>query len=641
MAAHAYVVLRRGSGFGNVIKLSPEARSVLGRAETNEIVIADELCSRQHAALEYVDGEWRVTDLGSLNGTRVNHRKIDGSATLRSGDEISLGRSRLVFVHDLADLPPQQPAATVPSGEDGGVSIINRLGQTRYDLSTGTTMPQGSGNWFEPDVQRLTLQLSLLYRLALRMGEASTHDELIEVVLRELLDATPADAAAVLFVNDKQEVRISSYLSKDRQQTYRPVPPNILQEVLTTRQAVLAEDKNRLRNPTTNGGKVSSLICAAVVVGDHVDFIIHLACSNPLQTLAPEDLELTMAVGKQLGVASQGLRRQLALRDEIHRLKAQVASEVQLIGASPAVLAIEAQVMRVAPTTATVLIRGESGVGKELVARAIHLSSPRRTGPFVCLNCAALTESLLESELFGHEKGAFTGATERKIGKFEAANGGTIFLDEIGEMPASSQAKLLRILEGHPYERVGGSEPVRVQVRVVAATNRPLEEAVADGLFRRDLYFRLQVVEIRVPPLRERTSDIPLLAEHFLKKFNQETGRKIRGFTPAALDKLCAYPWPGNVRELRNVVERAVALSNGPMLDAEDIWLSNLDAQTASPLTATPFQPLSLEEMEKRHILQTLQFTKWVKSHAAALLGIERSTLDRKIKAYDLQRSEG
>jgi Nif-specific regulatory protein len=640
MPDHAYVVLRRSSGFGNVIKLSPGVRCVLGRAETNEIVLADELCSRQHAALEYVNNEWRVTDLGSLNGTRVNHRKIDGSATLRSGDEISLGRSRLIFVHDLADLPPQQPGVAGTS-EDGGISIVSRLGQTRYDLSAGTTLPQGNNNWFEPDAQRLTLQLSLLYRLALKMGEASTQDELVEVVLRELLDATPADSAAILFVNDRQEVRLGAYLSNDRQQTYRPVPPAILQEVLASRQAVLAEDKNRLRHANSAGGKISSLVCAAVLVGEQVNFIIHLSCSNPLQSLGPEDLELTVAVGKQLGVAIQSLRRQSALRDEIVRLKAQVASEVQLIGASPAVLAIEAQIMRVAPTAATVLIRGESGVGKELVARAIHLSSPRRSGPFVCLNCAALTESLLESELFGHEKGAFTGATERKIGKFEAANGGTIFLDEIGEMPASSQAKLLRILEGHPYERVGGSEPVRVQVRVVAATNRPLEEAVADGLFRRDLYFRLQVVEIRVPPLRERISDIPLLAEHFLKKFNQETGRKIRGFTPAAMEKLRAYPWPGNVRELRNVVERAVALSNGPMLDADDIWLSNLDAKMAVSHPDGGFQPMTLEEMEKKHIFETLQYTKWVKSHAAALLGIERSTLDRKIKAYDLARSDG
>src|SRR5262249_22612575 len=243
---------------------------------------------------------------------------------------------------------------------------------------------------------------------------------------------------------------------------------------------------------------------------------------------------------------------------------------------------IERQIALVANTNATCLIRGESGVGKELVARAIHYSSPRKDGPFVCLNCAALTETLLESELFGHEKGSFTGATEQKIGKFEAANHGTIFLDEIGEMNVGTQAKLLRILEGHPFERVGGSVPIRVDVRVVSATNKPLEEEVRAGTFRRDLFFRLQVVERRVPPLRQRKADVPLLANHFLQRFIRETGRKIRGFTEAALKKMEEYNWPGNVRELRNVVERAVALGVGPMLDANDIWLSSLEAVVPS-----------------------------------------------------------
>ena len=210
-----------------------------------------------------------------------------------------------------------------------------------------------------------------------------------------------------------------------------------------------------------------------------------------------------------------------------------------------------------AGTNACCLIRGESGSGKELVARAVHNSSPRKDGPFVCLNCAALTETLLESELFGHERGSFTGATEKKVGKFEAAHRGTIFLDEIGEMAVGAQAKLLRVLEGHTFERVGGGAPVKVDVRVVAATNQPLEDAVRNGGFRRDLFFRLQVVEIRVPPLRERKSDVPLLAEHFLQAVRRETGRRVRGFTPAALAKMEEYHWPGNVRELRNVVERA------------------------------------------------------------------------------------
>src|SRR5207237_940192 len=209
-----------------------------------------------------------------------------------------------------------------------------------------------------------------------------------------------------------------------------------------------------------------------------------------------------------------------------------------------------------------------------------------------------LTETLLESELFGHEKGSFTGATEKKVGKFEAADNGTIFLDEIGEMNPGTQAKLLRVLEGHPFERVGGGTPIRVNVRVLAATNQPLEQGVQDGTFRRDLFFRLQVVEIRVPSLRERRSDVPLLADHFLQRFVRETGRKIRGFTDAALKKMEEYHWPGNVRELRNVVERAVALGLGPTIDASDIWLSSLETNGPLPLTqpSTAYEPMALEE---------------------------------------------
>ena len=289
------------------------------------------------------------------------------------------------------------------------------------------------------------------------------------------------------------------------------------------------------------------------------------------------------------------------------------------------------------------LIRGESGVGKELVARAVHYSSPRRDNVFVCLNCAALSAELLASELFGHEQGAFTGATERKIGKFEAAHKGTLMLDEIGEMSPGIQAKFLRVLEGHPFERVGGSKPITVDVRVIAATNRDLEKDVAEGMFRRDLYFRLRVLEIVVPALRKRPEDIPLLADYFLRKFNAETGRKIRGFTPAAMEQLLSYRWPGNVRELKNVIERAVVLCRG----AGDrrrttCCLTKLstagDTAEAEP-PAEEFLPASLADIERRYILATLNHTGWNKSRTASILGIERSTLDRKIRRYGLDEA--
>jgi Nif-specific regulatory protein len=342
-------------------------------------------------------------------------------------------------------------------------------------------------------------------------------------------------------------------------------------------------------------------------------------------------------VANQLGPAISNLRKTVRLSIENRELRDQLRVESELVGDSWAMQEIERQIARVAATNATVLVRGESGVGKELVARALHYSSPRREGPFVCINCAALTETLLESELFGHEKGAFTGATEKMVGKFEAADKGTIFLDEIGEMSIGTQAKFLRVLEGHPFERVGGHTPIRVDVRVISATNQPLELNLQNGKFRRDLFFRLQVVEILVPPLRERMGDVPLLADHFFKRFVKETGRKLRGFSPAAMDKMSHYHWPGNVREMRNVVERAVALAVGPTLEADDIVLSNLNFDEPSTVEIG-YREMSLNDMEREHIKATLDHTDWNKSQAATILGIERSTLDRKIKSYEIQK---
>jgi DNA-binding NtrC family response regulator len=293
-----------------------------------------------------------------------------------------------------------------------------------------------------------------------------------------------------------------------------------------------------------------------------------------------------------------------------------------------------------------VLVRGESGVGKELIARAIHQASPRRDGPYLALNCAALSASLLESELFGHERGAFTGASERKIGKFEAAHGGTLMLDEIGEMSLEAQAKFLRILEGKPFVRLGSNQPITVDVRVIAATNRDLEQAVGQGLFRSDLYFRLRVIELNVPPLRHRQEDIAVLAEHFLDRLSATDRLPRRELSEAALAAMQSYHWPGNIRELKNSIERALVLAVGDRIEPEDLALSNLmlsaavGDETGQGTAGQPFRPQPLEQLERDHILATLQSTGGQKSRAAKILGIERSTLDRKLKRYGLTSSD-
>ncbi|MBL8797658.1 MAG: sigma 54-interacting transcriptional regulator [Planctomycetia bacterium] len=636
--AAAYLVARREHGFGEVYPLTSGHRHTLGRATTNRIVLKDDLCSREHAEVFDQDGQWFVRDLNSLNGTRLNSADLTGERPLSPNDEVMVGRSQLVFVLDLKQLPSIPKS---PSPNEGTVSIKKRLGQTRFL----TPMPPVTTPGGRPQAATHNLgeALALLYRLALDMGSAGTYQELVEVVLEGLLEAIPADVGAILAVKEGRELEVAAHRQRDPNvKSYHKVSQFVSSEVLSTREAILAEDVARdqlLRNrESLSDLGATSLICAPVAFGTEVLGLIHLYCTEPLRSLDSEDLEFAVAVAKQLGAAIHQLRRQASLSAENRSLRDQLRVESELVGSSDNIKAIESQIGRVAATHATVMVRGESGVGKELVARAIHYSSPRKDGPFICLNCAALTETLLESELFGHERGAFTGATERMVGKFESANRGTIFLDEIGEMNLGTQAKLLRVLEGHPFERVGGNTPIKVDVRVVAATNRPLEQGLHAGTFRRDLFFRLQVVEIRVPPLRDRRGDISLLAEHFLRRFVRETGRKIRDFTSAAMTKMEEYHWPGNVRELRNVVERAVALGNGPMLDAGDIWLSSVDLDNPIQESTARYQPLSLEDVEKQHILKTLQHTDWNKSQAAAILNIERSTLDRKIKSFDLKR---
>ncbi|HKI35123.1 MAG TPA: sigma 54-interacting transcriptional regulator [Gemmataceae bacterium] len=640
----AFLVVRRDDGFGDVFSLAAADRYTLGRAATNRIVLKDELCSREHAEVFHGNGCWRVRDLNSLNGTRVNGERLTAEIELTPGDDVHLGKTHLLFVEDMSQLPDVPTEPRLPEEDEGSVSIKKRLGQTRF--LTPVPADKGAGDTLAgtpPSRHNLSRDLALLYRLALDMGSATSYEDLVRVVLDGLLEAIPAEVGAVLTVKEGGALDLTAHRHRDpSMRGYTRVSEYLSREVLHSREAVLAENVARdryLRNrESLSDLGITSVICAPVSFGDRVLGLIHLYCTDPHKALDGEDLEFAVAVAKQLGNVIHQMQRQESLAAEIGSLRDQLCVESELIGDSSAMATIESQIGRVAGTNATVLIRGESGVGKELVARAIHYSSHRKEGPFVCLNCAALTETLLESELFGHEKGSFTGATEKKVGKFEAADRGSIFLDEIGEMNVGTQAKLLRILEGHSFERVGGSVPIKVDVRMVAATNQPLEQAVHEGRFRRDLFFRLQVVEIRVPPLRERRRDIPQLADHFLKRFVRETGRKIKGFTPSAMQKMEAYDWPGNVRELRNVVERAVALSNGPMLDAPDIWLSSLDAAGPAEATGAAYQPMTLQEIERIHIQRTLEHTEWNKSRTAEILDIERSTLDRKIKLYELKR---
>lgn len=346
----------------------------------------------------------------------------------------------------------------------------------------------------------------------------------------------------------------------------------------------------------------------------------------------PVDLDKLLLVVKKTILNSELKEQNRKLTEEIDKLKKRQQYS-SIIGKSSKVSQLMEIINQVAPTKASVLITGESGTGKELVSDAIYSLSSRVGKPFVKVHCAALSESLLESELFGHEKGAFTGAAKEKKGRFELADGGTIFLDEIGEINAQTQIKLLRVLQEKEFERVGGEKTIKVDVRVICATNRNLEDEVKKGNFREDLYYRLNVVHISVPPLRERKEDIDMLALSFLKEFNEEDGKKIEGFTKAARKALFSYSWPGNVRELKNTIESAVVLAKGNMIDTDDLPSSILDEGKKEELVIT--LPVTMEEVEKKVIYSTIDYFEGNKSKAADELKIGRKTLYRKLEEFE------
>ena len=327
------------------------------------------------------------------------------------------------------------------------------------------------------------------------------------------------------------------------------------------------------------------------------------------------------------------------MKAEVSRLRAELGTTYAfdgMVGKSKNMQEVYALMQRAAESNITVLVQGESGTGKELVARLIHYNSPRKTGPFVAVNCAAIPETLIESELFGHERGAFTGASTRRVGQFEHAQGGTVLLDEIGDMPLALQAKLLRVLEEREIQRVGGTATIPIDIRVIAATNRDLESAVKDGGFRADLFYRLAAFPLVIPPLREHREDIPLLAAHFLQDYAERADESTRGISPAALQTLLAYDWPGNVRELRNAIERALLLET-----TDSLQVSNLPPQLAAVVPSPtdprdPVQPLSLQEAERRAVVHALEAADWNITKAAQMLNINRVTLYRKLRKYNL-----
>ncbi len=651
-ASGAYLILRSGTRWSDVFRLTPPEGAVIGRASANEIVIRTDQASRRHASINWDGGQWILKDLGSRNGTYLNGTRIDGPHPLDEGDAIQIAGFVIQFSRRI-DAQPVLPAAgsvdqatddqmTLGVGDEPDVnSITDRRRHSRY-LSAKNTEKSSSDRSHE------------LLQLAFSLARAETPAVAVESTLDQLAASLPLSTVG-LYVWDNVAKKYSfdnASLIATRQKTshsYRRPPASLVESsILGEEQAILARNISgdaTLASHNTDGDiDVESLIIAPIRQRDaKLIGFVHLTTDVGQRPLDCEALEFVVAAADILaesimGIAdrqrlSKNLRRS---RRQVEQLKEQLGDRVCIIGDSSAIQSLSEQISLVGPTNATVLIRGESGVGKELVAAAVHQCSPRRDGPMLCINCAALSPTLLESELFGHEKGAFTGATDRKLGKFEAADGGTLLLDEIGEMSAETQAKFLRVLEGHKFERVGGSVAIQADVRVVAATNRDLQAMVREGTFRQDLYYRLHVVELLVPPLRARGDDCFQIAEFFLDRFNREMNRRIECFSDDARQKLLSYDWPGNVRELKNVIERAVVLNTKTTIQSSDLLLTSSLGSTPTNTNAVTESSveITLAEMEQLHIERVLRHTSGNKSRAASILGIERSTLDRKLKKY-------
>jgi two-component system response regulator HydG len=378
-------------------------------------------------------------------------------------------------------------------------------------------------------------------------------------------------------------------------------------------------------------------MCAPLIASNRVLGLIYVAKLRLSPSFDEDDLQLMTTVRRIAGPALDNVHQIASLHKERRRLQLALVGDLKMVGDSEPMRKVYSMVARAAPTDATVLILGETGTGKELAARAIHHNSPRARGPFVAINCAALTESLLESELFGHERGAFTGAVSQKKGKFEVAHRGTLFLDEIGELAPALQSKVLRSLQEREIERVGGISPIKIDVRLIAATNQPLKSLVDAGRFRADLYFRLNVVAIDLPPLRHRTGDVLLLANHFLEHFRNKAGRVVAGVAPAATRCLLAYNWPGNIRELENAIERAVVMGTTEAILPEDLPDPIVEPRLP-PAESGSFHGVLLAA-KKRLIVDTFRECRSNYTETARRLGLHPNYLHRLIRNLDLKNT--
>jgi transcriptional regulator with GAF, ATPase, and Fis domain len=618
---------------GTAFSLSEKNVSI-GRDPSNDLWIADHALSRQHCLLVSHDGQFAIRDLGSKNGTLVNGMPV-GEQLLHDGDHISVGDSVFIFQLEEGEVHLERsPVELTETTEIELSPLLLRADDALYLQPDKVTASL-------PKTARMALDLNALLKIATGIGSIRDQESLQWQLLGLIFDVVPAERGAVLLFNGTEE--FSSAVGWDRVQgpahpvrVSRTVVQRIRRDGVGLVVSDVSGDVTLAHVQTLAELHVHSVLCVPLLVSGKVVGAIYLDSKSATRHFDEGHLQVMTAVAGIASLALDNVRHWEQLQQENQLLRAEVNLEHDMLGASQRMREVFEFIRRVAPTDSTVLIEGESGTGKEMVARAIHRNSSRADRPFVAINCAAIAETLLESELFGHEKGAFTGAVSQKKGKMEAADGGTLFLDEVSELAPSLQAKLLRVLQEREFERVGGIRPLKLDIRVIAATNRLLREEVQNGTFRKDLYYRLNVVTITMPALRDRREDIPLLADHFIAKASRKCKARMRPLSAEARACLIAYDWPGNVRELENAIERALVLGSTESILADDLPEAVLEA--GSPLTVSTAKYLgTIKDTKRQLILQALQQANGGYIEAAKALGMHPNSLLRLIRRLDLK----
>ncbi|HET9742867.1 MAG TPA: sigma 54-interacting transcriptional regulator [Terriglobales bacterium] len=612
-----------------------EDEITIGRGLSNQISISDPILSRTHCLIRRDDEHFLIRDLGSRHGTVVNGVPIS-QQLLQHGDQISVGSSVFSFLlREDAGHPVHNRAELSDGVDPAGEQTLLRQEDALY------LHPETITRSFTPGA-RIARDLNTLLVIAKNISRIRESESLAWELLGMIFDVVPADRGAILsFGDDPDQINWSVAWDRVRGPGIPvKVSRTILRRVVQEQSGLMISDvaaRSELRQSTAFIDiPIHALMCVPLSLGGKIKAAIYLDAQDPKVRFDENHLQMLTAVGSLAGLALDNIAHLEALKRENEDLRTQITVEHNMVGASERMQEVFEFIRRVAPTDSTVLVQGESGTGKELVAHAIHRNSPRANGPFVAINCAAIAETLLESELFGYEKGAFTGAVGQKKGKIETANGGTLFLDEIGELAMPLQAKLLRVLQEREFERVGGTKPIKIDVRLIAATNQNLQEAVQGGAFRKDLFYRLNVVSVTVPPLRERREDIPPLVEHFIVKTAKKCNTRKKQLSPEARVALTSYDWPGNVRELENAIERALVLGAAESILVEDLPDTISEASSPAGASATKYSG-AVKDTKKQLILAALQESNGNYIEAAKALGLHPNSLLRLIRRLDLK----